>query len=174
MLDRNLVRENLEAWDGFLAKIRESVIPYYGEELLAAVLFGSAARGDFQKGSDLDLLILLGESQDSMGKRIDRFMNLERELTKSLEYGRVKARRLPHRLEPVILTLEEFRKHPPLLLDLTTDARVLLDRGDVFSREMEVLRRRLQELGSHKVLLQDGRWYWVLKPGIKWGEQVIL
>jgi len=25
-----------------------------------------------------------------------------------------------------------------------------------------------------KVVLKDGRWYWVLKPGMKWGEEVVL
>ena len=160
--------ENMHAWEGFLEKIKKDLLSYYGEALYAAVLFGSAARGDFRKGSDLDLLVILRESEDSMGKRIDEFMKME------WEYVCLKAQGLPHRIEPVILDLEEFRKHPPLLLDLTSDAEVLIDRDNVFANEMDLLRRRLQELGAKKVILEGGRWYWILKPGIKWGEKVVL
>ncbi len=150
------------------------MLSFYGEDLIAAVIFGSAARGDFQKGSDLDLLIVLRESKDSMGKRIDEFMKMEWEIRKSPEYARAKAHGLPHRVEPVILDLEEFQNHPPLLLDLTSDAKVLIDKGDIFSMEMDGLRKRLQELGAKKVTLEGGRWYLVPKPDIKWGEKVVL
>lgn len=67
---------------------------------------------------------------------------------------------------------EEFQNHPPLLLDLTTDALPLIDVENFFSREIELLRQRLNELGAKKVILENGRWYWILKPGIKWGEEV--
>jgi len=166
--------ERVAVWEGFLEKIREASLSFYGENLLAAVIFGSAARGDFQRGSDLDLLIVLRESKDSMGKRIDEFMRTEWEIRRSLEYAMAKVQGLPHRIEPVIFDLEEFQKHPSLLLDLTTDAKILIDKGDVFSREMDVLRRRLQEIGAKKVLLEGGRWYWFLKPDIRWGEKVVL
>jgi len=161
-------------WEEFLEGVKEALISHYRENLLSVVVFGSAGRGDFRRGSDLDLLILLENNEDSLGKRIDEFMGIERELRNSPEYAWSKKEGLPHRIEPVILNLEELRNHPPLLLDLTTDARILMDQGDVFSREMEVLRNRLQELGSRKVVLKDGRWYWILKPGIKWGEEVVL
>ncbi len=161
-------------WEKFLEGVKEALISHYRENLLSVVIFGSAGRGDFRMGSDLDLLILLDKNEDSLGKRIDEFMGIERELRKLPEYARSKEEGLPHRIEPVILNLEELQNHPPLLLDLTTDAIMLMDRGDAFSREMDVLRKRLQELGSRKVVLKDGRWYWVLKPGMKWGEEVVL
>ena len=40
-------------WEIFLENIRNSIVTFYGENLLAAVIFGSAARRDFEKGSDL-------------------------------------------------------------------------------------------------------------------------
>jgi len=166
--------ESIGAWEEFLEKIKKALLSYYEGDLLAAVLFGSAARGDFQKGSDLDLLVILRESKDSMGKRIDEFMKMEWDIRKSAEYARLKSQGLPHKLEPVILSLEEFQSHPPLLLGLTSDAKILIDRDNVFANEMDLLRRRLQELGAKKVVLEGGRWYWILKPNIKWGEKVVL
>jgi predicted nucleotidyltransferase len=161
-------------WEKFLERVKDALTSHYRENLLSLVVFGSAGRGDFRMGSDLDLLFILNKNEDSLGKRIDEFMGIEPELRKLPECARSKEEGLPHRIEPVILNLEELQKHPPLLLDLTTDAKILMDRGEVFSREMEVLRKRLQELGSRKVVLKDGRWYWVLKPGMKWGEEVVL
>ncbi len=161
-------------WARFLKKIKDSIISFYGENLLSAVVFGSAAREDFQKGSDLDLLIILRENKDSMGKRIDEFMKLFREIRNSIEFSSAKSCGLPHKIEPVILTLEEFKLHPPLLLDLTTDAKILIDEKDIFSNEIDLLKKSLQEIGAKKVFLRDGRWYWVLKPGIKWGEKVVI
>ena len=173
-MNRDPEMETPSVWEAFLEKIKEASLSFYGRNLLAAVIFGSATRGDFQKGSDLDLLIILCEEKDSMGKRIDEFMKIEWEMRKSPGYQMLKDQGLPHRIEPVILNLEEFRSHPPLLLDLITDAKILMDNDDIFSREMDVLKKRLQELGAKKVILEGGRWYWILKPDVKWGETVDL
>jgi predicted nucleotidyltransferase len=165
---------SLDVRKRYLDEIREALISLYGENLVALVIFGSAARGDFEKGSDLDLLVILRECENSMGKRIDEFMKVEWELRKTPEYQMLKAQGLPHRVEAVILSLEEFQSHPPLLLDLTTDAKILIDKEGVFSQELDLLRCRLKDLGARKVILGKGRWYWILKPNIKWGENVIL
>lgn len=164
--------EIMEVWKRYLDKIGEALLFFYKENLLASVIFGSAARGDFKKGSDLDLLIILRESKDSMGKRIDEFMKIEWEIRKVPEYEKVKTEGFPYRIEPVILDLVEFQSHPPLLLDLTTDAEVLVDGEGVFSKETDLLRNRLKDLGARKVILGKGGWYWILKPSIKWGENV--
>jgi predicted nucleotidyltransferase len=166
--------KNVEVWEGYLGKIKETILSYYQDNLLAVAVFGSAARGDFQKGSDLDLLIVLRESNISMGKRIDEFMKMEWEIRKSPQYAEAKALGLPCRVEPIILRLDEFQNHPPILLDLTTDARILAEHDDIFSREMDRIRRRLEELGAKRIFLEGGRWYWILNPKIKWGEKVVL
>jgi len=172
-LERGANRDMTE-WEGFLETIRNLTVSFYRENLVAAAIFGSAARGDFRKESDLDLLIVIRKSRDSIGKRIDDFMKMEREIRKSPEFALAKSHGFPHHVEPVILTLEEFRQHPPLLLDLTTDARTLVDGEDIFSSEIDLLKRRLEETGAKKVFLRDGRWYWILKPDIRWGEKVVL
>lgn len=172
-LERGANRDMTE-WEGFLETIRNRIVSFYGENLVAATIFGSAARGDFQKESDLDLLIVIRESRDSIGKRIDDFMKMEREIRKSPEFALAKSHGFPHHIEPVILTLEEFRQHPPLLLDLTTDARIFIDQEDIFSSEIDSLKKRLKAIGAKKVFLRDGRWYWMLKPDIRWGEKVVL
>jgi predicted nucleotidyltransferase len=75
-------------WEEFLQRLKEALLSHYRENLLSIVVFGSCGRGDFRMGSDLDLLILLDKSEDSLGKRIDEFMGIERELRKLPEYAR--------------------------------------------------------------------------------------
>ena len=76
-------------------------------------------------------------------------------------------------LQEHLLIEEEFKAHPPLLLDLVTDARVLYDTS-VFAREMQRLRKQLEEYGSQKVYARDGSWFWILKPDLRLGEVVEL
>jgi hypothetical protein len=71
-----------------------------------------------------------------------------------------------------ILTPEEVRDHPPLLLDLTQDAVILFDRDDFPSSELEIIRAKLKELDAKRIWLDEDRWYWDLKPNSKMGETI--
>ena len=44
------------------------------------------------------------------------------------------------------------------------------DNKGYFAKRLEQLRKRLTELGSKRVFLEDGSWYWLLKPDLKKGE----
>jgi hypothetical protein len=50
---------------------------------------------------------------------------------------------------------------------------IIYDNG-ILKRRFESLRKRLSELGSKKVVLEDGSWYWDLKPDWKPGEVIEL
>jgi predicted nucleotidyltransferase len=94
-----------------------------------ALLFGSTARGDDRKDSDVDLLVVLRDP--SLEQRLD----LERRLEASL--GR----------EVDVLTLEAAERNPTLLALAVEDGRVLVDRIDLgpkLSAESEQLSRRAQ------------------------------
>lgn len=164
----------METLARLLERLRDLVLDHYGENLCALVVFGSVARGDYNRHSDMDLLVILKEVQDSFGRRLDGFFPLTKRLKASQEYKEAKTSGLPHKVQAVILSIEELKNHPPLLLDLTTDALVLLDRENVFGREIEKVKSRMKELGSRKVFLEGNRWYWILKPDIKRREVVHL
>lgn len=51
---------------------------------------------------------------------------------------------------------------------------MLHDPDGILARELEAIRQRLRELGSRRIELPDGSWYWDLKPDWRPGEIVEL
>lgn len=57
-------------------KLKSIVSLHFGSRLKYFILYGSYARGDFRKGSDIDLLIVLDDIQSEM-KEIDTLADLK-------------------------------------------------------------------------------------------------
>ena len=72
----------------------------------------------------------------------------------------------------VTKTPEEARVHSPLYLDMVEDGRLLFDREGFFAGVLDRMRARMRELGSQRVFLPDGSWYWDLQPGFRFGGEV--
>jgi len=147
----------------------------FGDDLISVAVFGSLARGTAKfPGSDIDLLIVVeGMGNLSFGERMKLTMKAEDKLSKTEAYAKFKDvfECFPC-IQEVILTPEELKTHPPILLDLTTDALILYDKG-VLSEELNKIREKLRELGAKKIRDNDS-WFWILKPDVKLGEEVEL
>lgn len=148
---------------------------FFGDALMAVAVFGSLARGTAKfPGSDIDLLIVIdGIEKLSFGERLKQTIKVEKRLSKTEEYARFKdVFGWSPSIQEIILTSEELKRHPPILLDLTTDVVILYDKG-ILSDELEKLRERLRELKAKRIKHKDS-WFWVLKPDLKLGEEVEL
>lgn len=141
-----------------------------GDGLVSLVVYGSRARGTHRDDSDIDVLIVIkGLPPDRAGRHallqpIKQAVDREHAAT----WGRL----APH-LAYIVKTPEEASHHAPLYLDMTEDAVLVWDRDGFFAGVLDGLRRRMAELGSRRVWLDDG-WYWILKPDMRWGERVEL
>ncbi|MFQ5762137.1 MAG: nucleotidyltransferase family protein, partial [Candidatus Bathyarchaeia archaeon] len=133
-----------------LAKYVENLIDRFGADLEGVALFGSVARGEAKfPDSDIDVFLVVKRLEGiSMGGRIDLHADVETTLSRSEEWT---AFREKHRwsptFSPYILTPDEIKRHPPIMLDLATDAVILFDRG-LLREEINVLQSRLKELGA--------------------------
>jgi hypothetical protein len=141
-----------------------------GADLVAIALFGSVARGEARPDSDLDLYVVtrlpvLGDPRlrPTWG-RIDA----------SPEYQALVAAGYRPAPSPLLHTVEDLRRHSWILLDITHHGIVLYDPASVLGRELNAVRRRMAELGSRRIELADGSWYWDLKPDWRPGEVVDL
>ncbi|MCK4476347.1 MAG: nucleotidyltransferase domain-containing protein [Methanophagales archaeon] len=148
--------------DLIIEKLRDSIV--------SLVLYGSVARGEAKKESDIDLLIVQKDAPDVYYKRLRPFIEVEKELRKSKVYEINRKKGLMPYLSYVILSQKEAEKNLYLFLDMIEDSIILLDKKDFLKRRLEELRHRLNMLGSKKVFLKDGSWYWDLKPDLVAGE----
>ncbi|TRZ92078.1 MAG: nucleotidyltransferase domain-containing protein [Methanosarcinales archaeon] len=140
------------------------------DDLISVLLFGSAARGDADEGSDIDLLIVA----EKFGKegRFEVFNGIEKDLKASEEYHDLKENKLGTLISPVPLTPSEVEKNPSILLDIVMDGIMLYDVDDFIVNKMKSMRRKLKKMGSKRIFFDDKRYYWDLKPDYKLGEVV--
>lgn len=135
--------------------------------LVSLVLFGSVARGDARASSDIDLLVVAEGFPWSLAERRRPLL---------AEWARIRAERGLAAVDwnLVTKTPDEARHHSPLYLDMVEDGILLFDRGGFFRSILDAMRARMRALGSRRVLLPDGSWYWDLKPDFRFGEVVEL
>jgi predicted nucleotidyltransferase len=137
----------------------------WGDRLVSIVLFGSVARGQAGPASDIDLLLVAKDLPRALADRRRPFLE-------SWERARA-ARALPYvQWNLVVKSLEEGRVRSPLYLDIVEDGILVLDRDHFFEGVLSAMRERMRILGSRRVCLADGTWYWDLKPDFRFGEVV--
>lgn len=136
-----------------------------GDRLLSLVLFGSVARRQARPTSDIDLVVVAEGLPRSLADR-------RRPLLEAWERRRA-AQALPSmQWNLVVKSPAEARFHSPLFLDIVEDGILLLDRDGLFESVLSAMRERMRALGSRRVHLADGSWYWDLKPDFRFGEVV--
>lgn len=140
-----------------------------GDRLISVVVYGSVARGTARKDSDIDLLVVAEGLPKSRMKRQQIFLEVEEGLNSVVEELWSKGVHVD--FSPIMLTPEEASKIRPIYLDMVEDAVVLYDKDMFFETILERLRKRLKELGAKRIWVGD-KWYWMLKPDIRFGEVV--
>src|SRR3990172_10754343 len=162
-----------EFLNNFLKSVGKIAMGYYKDSLISIVVYGSVGRGKLTGCSDIDLLIVISSSSDSVCGRIHLFHdNVINKAEQTEEYRELIDKKLPYRIMPIVYTVERLKNHPPLMLDMTEDLVIFFIGEDIFLREIKIIKERMRELGSKRVFLENGSWYWILKPDIKWGEIV--
>lgn len=142
-----------------------------GEALVSVVLFGSVARGEANRDSDVDLLLIVEGLPHGRFARMARLEGVAGELEEEREG--LWRRGIHTDFSVLALTPEEARKTRPIYLDVVEDAVLLRDRDNFFAGILERLRERMKALGSRR--LRKGRTrYWVLTPAIRPGEGIEL
>lgn len=159
------LRERLEA--GLLTAAQAC----YGARLHSLLIYGSTGRGTFSINSDVDLLVVAESLPVGRMARVGEFERVEKTLGALL--SEIRARGWQVELSPIFRTPAEVEIGSPLFLDMTEDARVLLDRNDLMARRLDRLRARLKRLGSRRIWQHD-IWYWDLKPDFQPGDRIEL
>lgn len=145
-----------------------------GERLMSIMLFGSIARGDWDRGSDIDVLIVAeGWDDKPAWARIKELRRAKEALEESPEYSEALRTGYWPIVQNYPLSVEEAKGFNRIYLDAVIDGIILYDRDGFLSRVLQSLRKRLGEMGSIRITLPDKRFYWVLKD-VKAGEVITL
>ena len=152
-------------------RLLEELRGVFGEKLISLVVYGSVARGEAGRESDLDLLVVVEELPRPRFARISMFEKAEERLqgflSELLEKGYAVT------FSPIIKTRLEAMRISPLYLDMVEDAVIVYDKDGFFEKILLKLRKRLEELGAERVRLGK-KWYWRLKKDYKFGEAIVL
>ncbi len=136
----------------------------FGDGLVTVAVFGSRARGAQRPESDLDLLVV---AEGFPKSRLERQLLL-------LRLARAVSDDFGDTVSCVPLTPEEASHVHPFYLGMLSGHERLHDRAGFFEAVLERLRQRLAELGSRRLVDEDGFEYWDLKPDWKPGDVVEL
>lgn len=158
-------------YQDFIEKLLIELKEKFGSNFLACALFGSVARGEGRPESDLDFLIVFKNKSTELEKEIIRLLvDADAWLEKQILFSKG----IYAHPSVILRTEKELREDPLIMLDVADHGITLYDREKVLERLLSLLRSRLKELKSKKVLLPDGTWYWDLKPDWHRGEVVEL
>lgn len=158
-----------EPYRTLIEKLVDALKRRYGDSFISLIVFGSVARDEMRKDSDVDLLLIVDSIPKRRLERQKEFMEVEKEvegyLNKLFDEGYFVD------FSPIIKTSEEAMRISPLYLDMVEDAVIVYDKDDFFRRILQNVRSRLKELGSKRVKMGK-RWYWILKPDYRFGEVI--
>ncbi|MCY4376318.1 MAG: nucleotidyltransferase domain-containing protein [Spirochaetaceae bacterium] len=153
--------------DALMAEVHAEI----GDRLTAVVLYGSVARGEAHRWSDIDLFVVHRGDRETVS---EAFLHAKLRLRNQRLARELTARGVPTVPVAVYRSEEELVDTPWLMLDMTHHGILLFDPRGVLGRKLARLRARLEELGSRRIELDDGSWYWDLKPDLRPGEVVTL
>ena len=106
----------LEPYRTVLTKLLDALLKYFDDDLVSVVLYGSVARGEAERDSDIDLIIIVRNLPKSRFKRQDLFMEVEEGLEPLLRELEKEGYNID--FSPILKTPEEACKITPLYLSL--------------------------------------------------------
>jgi len=164
--------ENLEEpYRSLMEDLLNTLFLVFKDNLVSVVVYGSVARGQMRKDSDLDLLIVAEKLPASRFERITMFNRAEEVIEKRIEELSKKGYFIT--LSPIIKTAEEAKRISPLYLDMVEESIIIYDRNSFFEKILEKLSTKLMELGAERVWV-GRKWYWRLKKDYKFGEVIVI
>lgn len=87
--------------DLILKAISKAYHEVYKTKLVSIILYGSYARGDYQKDSDVDIVAIVKGNREELQSELKKIWDVSSDL--ELEYGTI--------VSPTVIPYEEFEKY---------------------------------------------------------------
>ncbi len=131
---------------------------HFEDKLIAIVVFGSYARGDFKESSDIDLFAII---EGLPQRHFERTTLISSLVTPHFSRG----------ITVIAKTKGEFLSaFPPLYLDLALDGKVAYDTHGFVKERSTQIRAIIEQAGifREKRGTREHRWHWHLPPRGGW------
>lgn len=158
-------------YSALLADFIESIKKTFGDSMVSAILFGSVAKGKARNDSDIDVCLIFKSLPKSRHKRTLLIFPVIKQLRETESYRILYNDGYFPEVSPILYTIDEIQNTKPIFLDIIVDGIILTDDG-TFTRKKEEIKKRMEILGTHKVRLENGDYYWILKHGLRLSEEV--
>lgn len=158
-----------EPYKTLVEKLIAALVRKYRDRLVSLIIFGSVAREEARKDSDIDVLLIIDLLPKGRLERQMEFIDVEKDIEGYLNDLFEKGYSID--LAPIIRTPQEALRISPLYLDMVEDAIIAYDKDNFFKNILRTIRNRLRELGSKRVKMGKKR-YWILKPDYSFGEVI--
>ncbi|WP_435050901.1 nucleotidyltransferase domain-containing protein [Desulfoscipio gibsoniae] len=142
----------------YIIAVLKEIISYYNNSLVGCAVFGSYARGDNRKNSDLDLLIILTKAPGFSRRLSDFVENIEMKHEK-LAQKLYEQEDVFIELSAYILTQEEALKVHPIYFDLVEYNYIIYDPENIITRIINSTANLLLKSGAGKSRTNN-TWEW--------------
>lgn len=142
----------------YIIAVLNEIVNYYSRTLLGCAIFGSYARGENRKNSDLDLLIILNKAQ-GFSLRLKEFVEKIEMKCEHLAQDIYEKEDILCGLSPYFLTREEALKVQPIYFDLVEHHLIVFDPAGLIDRIINSTKNILKEAGAQKVR-NSNTWEW--------------
>lgn len=157
------------AFRPYIGRFCEKLLERYGDNLIGLLLFGSVARGDWDKDSDIDLLIVLKRFERSKRAALREIIELRKELRGSQEYKDSVSMGYYPVVEVYPLEAEDAKRFRRMYLDALTEGIVVFERELFLTELIGRFQERLRDIGARRIEIPSVGHYWVLGD-LKAGE----
>ena len=172
---KELERIPLKVFREYLRHYCELLYNHFKDRLVSVVVFGSVPRGTARVNeSDIDVLVVVDGWKGKLWDRVEELARIEDKLHGTTVYRMLSRTKIWPIIQNYPLSMEEAGRFNRIYLDMIFDGAILYDKDNFITLTLEKLRKRLEELGSRRIQLPNGSWYWVLKPSLKAGEDLII
>jgi len=171
--------ENLERiphtiFSPLIKRYCELLLDYFRDKLVSVMLFGSIARGDWDENSDIDILVVVDDWKNKpIWVRIQDLGRVKKLLENTVEFKKA----LNAGFWPIIqnypLNLEEAKRFNRIYLDAIIDGIILYDKDNFLRNVLDNFRRKMESMGSMRITLPNGKFYWILNGSMKAGEVIV-
>jgi hypothetical protein len=134
--------------------------------LVSVCLYGSVARGTATLESDIDLLIVVSEGKSSYFEMLQPVLRAQAGLRETEGFRRLRCNNASVYLSCLVFSEVEASQNRNIYLDILDEGIILYDPHDFLKQRLGQFKQRLHELGSRRITMEDGRWYWDLKPDL--------